>query len=150
MIKILFICHGNICRSTMAEFLLKDIVSKINQKDNFQICSAGTNADIGWDMHHGSKKKLTEVGVPFSPRAARQLVPKDYENFDYLLCMENMNVNDTLEIIGKDPESKVIRLLDFSKKPRDIADPWFTHDYDKAYDDILEGIKGFLNTLSLK
>lgn len=148
MIKVLFICHGNICRSPMAEFVLKDMVEKRHMDHKFHIESAATSREeIGNDVHYGTKRKLTEVGIPFNKRKARQVTVADYDNYDYLLLMDANNRRNILRIIKEDPEHKIYGLLDFSDRPRDIADPWYTGNFDVTYDDIVEGCEAFLEHL---
>lgn len=148
MIRVLFCCHGNICRSPMAEFVLKDIVRRRHMGDQFYIASAATSREeIGNDIHRGTKKKLTEQGIPFEKRQARQITRADYDAFDYILLMDESNRRNLSQIIGSDPEKKVYGLLDFSDHPRDIADPWYTGNFDVTYDDIVEGCDAFLTYL---
>lgn len=148
MIKVLFVCLGNICRSPMAEFVLKDMVKKQGLEDKFFIKSAGTsNEEEGNPVHYGTRKKLAEVGISVDGKYARQLKKEDYDEYDYILAMEEYNIKCILKIIGEDKENKVYRLLDFSNKPRDIADPWYTHNFDITYEDIVEGCKSFLSKL---
>lgn len=151
MIKILFICHGNICRSTMAEFLMKDLVRKAHRAADFQIESAATSREeIGNDIHRGTKAKLREVGVSFTRHAARQVTKADYDRFDYLIVMDDENIRGLFRIIESDPEGKVYKLLAFAGKDRDIADPWYTGNFDDTYDDIMEGLAGFCKHLDIK
>ena len=148
MIRILFVCHGNICRSPMAEFVFKDIVRRAGKEKDFIIASAATSSEeIGNDIHRGTKNKLTEEGIPFEHRGARQLSHEDYGKWDMLLGMDSMNVKNMLRIFGGDKEGKIKRLLDFTYHPRDIADPWYTGNFDITYDDITEGCKALLDSL---
>lgn len=134
----------------MAEFLLKDIVKKRKLEDQFLIESAGTsNEEQGNSVHYGTRKKLSEVGIVAEGKYARQLMKNDYEKYDYILAMETNNLRNIYRIIGEDKEHKVYRLLDFSNNPRDIADPWYTGDFDATYNDIIEGLEGFLNYLNM-
>ena len=151
MIKILFICHGNICRSPMAEFLLKDMTARRGLSAGFEIASAATSREeIGNDMHYGTKEKLREAGIPYEKRKARQVSKEDYRRYDYLLAMDSENLRGLRRILPEDPQGKIYRLLDFSGKPRDIADPWYTGDFEKTYQDILEGCREFFNYLEEK
>lgn len=151
MIKILFICHGNICRSPMAEFVLKDMVKKRGLEQEFYIASAATSREeIGNGVHYGTRKKLSQYGISTAGKTAVQLTRKDYEKYDYLIGMEQQNIRNMLRILGSDPEKKVCRLLDFAKNPRDIADPWYSGNFDLTYDDILEGCTAFMNQLYTK
>ena len=151
MTKILMICHGNICRSTMAEFVMKDRVHRAGLDDCYYIESAATSREeIGNDTHPGTKRKLTEVGVPFTKRRARQVTKQDYEEFDYLVIMDEENQWGLNRIIGSDPEGKVFKLLEFAGKDRDIADPWYTGNFDDTYDDVVEGVGAFLEYLENK
>ena len=148
MIKVLMVCHGNICRSPMAEFLLKDLINKMGISHKFKVDSAGTSTEeLGNPVHPGTVKKLQSENIPMTQRRAVQLKKKDYQQYDWLLCMDEMNIKNTLKIIDSDPEQKVKKLLDFSDQPRDIADPWFTGNFDQTYGDILEGCEGFLRYL---
>lgn len=148
MIKVLFICHGNICRSPMAEFVLKDMVKKRGIADRFYIASAATSTEeIGNPVHYGTRNKLNACGISTAGKYAVQMKKADYEKYDYLLGMDQWNIRNMKRIAGKDPEHKIHMLLDFSKEPRAIADPWYTGNFDVTYDDIVEGCEAFLEFL---
>jgi protein-tyrosine phosphatase len=148
MIKILFVCHGNICRSPMAEFVFRDMVIKRSLGDRFHIASAATSTEeLGNPVHYGTVNKLKQYGISTAGKYAVQLKKKDYKEYDYLIGMEYQNIRNINRIIGSDPEHKVCRLLDFSDNPRDIADPWYTGNFDRTYDDIVEGCEGLLDFL---
>lgn len=148
MKKVLFVCLGNICRSPMAEFVLKDMVKNKGIEKEFYIESAGTSSEeSGNPVHYGTRQKLQEVGISVEGKYARKLKREDYEKFDYIIGMEEYNISCILRIVGEDTERKVCRLLDYSDNPRDIADPWYTHNFDITYDDIVEGCEGFLREL---
>ena len=145
MIKILFICHGNICRSPMAEFIFRDMVDKRGLGAQFFVASAATSREeIGNPVYPPAKRKLKEHGIDPAGKTARQMTAGDYRDFDYLLAAERYNIRKMERITGGDPEHKIYRLLDFSDRPRDIADPWYTGDFDEAWDDIVEGCQAFL------
>ena len=151
MTKILMICHGNICRSTMAEFVMKDMVRKAGLEDEYYIESAATSREeIGNDTHPGTKRKLTEVGIPYTKRRARQVTKSDYDEYDYLVIMDQNNLRNLNRIIDGDPDEKVFKLLDFAGKNRDIADPWYTGNFDETYDDVVEGCSALLEHLESK
>ena len=148
MIKILFICHGNICRSPMAEFIFKNLVYEKGLSDEFEIASAATSREeIGNDMHPGAKRKLKQEGIPFCRREARQITDEDYQYYDYIIAMERFNLTNLRRVIGQDTENKVRLLLSFANSGADIADPWYTGNFDRTYDDIMEGCEGFLKYL---
>lgn len=145
MIKVMFVCHGNICRSPMAEFVFRHMVKEKKFLDKFHIASSATSREeIGNDVHLGTRKKLREVGVSCERRTAVQLTKKDYEEYDYILCMESYNIKNALRIVGEDKDKKIGRLLDFSSNPRDIADPWYTGNFHETYEDIVEGCEALL------
>ena len=145
MIKVLFICHGNICRSPMAEFVFRDMVSRAGLGDDVYIESAATSREeIGNDTHPGTRRKLQENGIPFSPRHARQMTKKDYAEFDLLIGMDDANVRNMKRIAGGDPDNRIHMLLDFAGVDRAIADPWYTGNFDETYDDVMEGCSALL------
>ena len=148
MKKVLFICHGNICRSPMAEYVMKHMVEQRHIAYKYHIESAATSREeIGNDVHHGTKRKLAEVGISCPRRHARQVTRQDYDSYDYLIVMDQMNVRNLHRIIGSDPEHKVFKLLEFAGSSRDIADPWYTGNFDETYDDIVEGITAFIDKI---
>ncbi len=147
MIYIMFVCHGNICRSTMAEFLLKDKIEKLNIKDKFYVESSGTSREeIGADTHPKTKRELDKHGVKYTKRRARQFKVEDYKKFDYIICMDENNIRN-LSYIVNDVDHKVYKLLSFIKEDRDVKDPWYTGNYEETYEDINAGLDGFLNYL---
>lgn len=147
MVKVLFVCLGNICRSPMAEYIFKDIIKRQGIEEIHIDSAATSSEEIGNSIHYGTRNKLKEMNIEYGNHFARQITNNDYEQFDYIIGMEEKNINDIKKIVGKDNKNKVYRLLDFSKNPRDIADPWYTGDFDKTYDDIVEGLEEFLNYL---
>ena len=148
MTKILFICHGNICRSPMAEFVMKELVRRAGLSDQFLIESAATSREeLGNDMHYGTRTKLREMNIPFSRRAARQIRPDDYDRYDYLIAMDDENLYYMNRCWGGDPDHKIKMLLSFAGKDRDIADPWYTGNFDQTWEDVLEGCTAFLESL---
>jgi len=149
MIKILFVCHGNICRSPMAEYMMKDMV-KYRQIDAlFRIDSAAaTTEEIGHDIHSGAKAKMDAVGIPYEKRHARQVTLSDYEYYDYIIAMDDENVRDMERIFGPDTAHKIHKLLEFAGQSRNVADPWYTGDFDTTYDDLLLGISSLLKSLN--
>ncbi|WP_251421811.1 low molecular weight protein-tyrosine-phosphatase [Veillonella agrestimuris] len=148
MTKILFICHGNICRSTMAEFYMKHIVKEAGLGNQIYIESAATSRDeIGNDTHHGTKAKLDELGISYAKRAARQVTKDDYDNFDYLIIMDENNARNLQRIIGDDVDHKVHKALSFIGEMRDVRDPWYTGDFDETYEDISRSCNALLKKL---
>ncbi len=147
MIKVLFVCLGNICRSPMAEYVFKDIVKREEIVGIYIDSAATSSEEIGNSIHYGTRNKLKEMNIEYGNHLARQITKQDYEKFDYIIGMEDRNIKDIKRIVGEDTENKIYRLLDFSKNPRDIADPWYTGNFDKTYDDIVEGVEAFLNCL---
>ena len=145
MIKVLFICHGNICRSPMAEFVFKDMVKKRGLSDLFIINSAATSTEeIGNGVHYGTRRKLSEFGISTDGKCAVQLRKSDYAYYDFLIGMDSRNITNILRIVGQDKDKKVSKLLVFAGKSQDIADPWYTGDFDKTYEDVYEGCEALL------
>ena len=143
MIKILFICHGNICRSPMAEFVMKDLVKKAGREKEFHIESAATSSEeIGNGVHPGTKRKLHEHGISCAGKTARRIRSCDYDDFDYLICMDEYNVKNARRFFGGDDEGKISMLMD-----RPIADPWYTGNFEDTWDDVLSGCTALLKKL---
>lgn len=148
MTNILFVCHGNICRSPMAEFVMKDLVEKAGLGERLHIESAATSREeIGNPIYPPAKRKLKEMGVPFGDHRAVQMTRADYDRYDLLLAADSANVRNMTRIAGGDPDHKIRRLLDDCLRPRDIADPWYTGNFDATYDDIVEGCEALLDRL---
>lgn len=151
MIKVMFVCLGNICRSPMAEFVLKDMIKKQGLEKEFYIKSSATSSEeIGNDIHYGTRDKLIQKEIPFTKRKAVKLRAEDYKKYDYIIGMEKSNVINIKRIVGEDIDDKIYRLLDFSDTPRDIADPWYTGNFEITFNDIVEGCNGFLKCLKDK
>lgn len=149
MNRILFVCHGNICRSPMAEFIFKDMIQKRGLGNKFYIASAAAHRDeIGSPVYPPARRKLAELGISCSQKRAVLLTAQDYHEYDLLLGADSYNIRDMKRICGGDPDHKIYRLLDFSDLPRDIADPWYTGDFQETADDILDGCNGLLAYLS--
>ena len=148
MIKILFICHGNICRSPMAEFVMKDLVRKAGLESQFHIASAATSTEeIGSPVYPPARRKLAEHGIKCSGKTARQLTRTDYDRYDLLIGMDNANLRNMRRICGGDDAGKLHLLLDFTDRPGDVADPWYTGDFETTWRDVLEGCSGLLRHL---
>ena len=151
MIKVMFVCLGNICRSPMAEFVLRDIVKKQGLEKEFYIKSSATsNEEIGNDIHYGTRDKLIQKGISFEKRKAVKLKAEDYKKYDYIIGMERLNIINIKRIVGEDINNKIYKLLDFSDKPRDIADPWYTRNFEITFNDIVEGCNVFFKYLKNK
>ena len=170
-IKILFVCHGNICRSPMAEFVMKDLVRKAGREDEFYIESAATSTEeIGNSVYPPARRKLAEHGIDVWDKAAikreqsdagidsaereqarpkvktaRQMTRSDYERYDLLIGMDSWNIRNMRNICGGDPEGKIVMLMDFTRRPGDVADPWYTGDFEATWRDVLEGCQALLD-----
>ena len=148
MIKILFVCHGNICRSPMAEYVMQDLVRKEGLEDWIEVASAATSREeIGNDVHYGTKNKLAEVGIPCPRRAARQMTKQDYAEYDYLIGMDGANIRNMTRIAGGDDKHKIHLLLEYAGETGDIADPWYTENFDVTYNDVMRGCRGLLKEI---
>lgn len=153
MKKIMFVCHGNICRSPMAEMIFKYLVNISNLQNEFFVDSAGTSdeeARYFSPIHKGTKSVLTKNNIPFTEHIAKQFTVSDYEKFDYIICMESYNITNLLRIIGNDKDKKIYRLLDFSPIKKDVDDPWYHHNFDKTFNEIYDGCKHLLEKLTQK
>ena len=147
-IKILFICHGNICRSTMAESVMTHLVKEKGLADMFEINSAATSREeIGNTPHYGTVGKLREVGIPLVPHRAVQMTKEDYEYYDYLIGMDSANIRNMTRIAGNDKEGKIYKLLQFAGSDKDVADPWYTGDFDATYKDVMTGCRALLDDI---
>ena len=147
-ISILFICHGNICRSTMAESVMTHLVKQKHLDHLFEISSAATSREeIGEPPHYGTVNKLRQVGIPVVPHRAVQMTKADYAEYDYLIGMDTANIRNMNRIVGSDPEGKIYKLLSFSGSGSDVADPWYTGDFDATYRDVMAGCEGLLRYL---
>jgi protein-tyrosine phosphatase len=148
MTKILFVCTGNICRSPMAEFVMKKMVKEAGVADEFYIASAATSTEeLGNPVYPGARKRLAEEGISVAGKYAVQIKRGDYEKYDYLIGMDSRNIANMLRVFGGDPEGKVCRLLEYAGTPRDIADPWYSGDFDTAYDDVYAGCTALFQRL---
>ena len=148
MIKVLFICHGNICRSTMSQSIMAYQVSQKKMDSLFEIESAATSREeIGNTPHYGTVGKLRQVGIPLVPHRAVQMTPADYDYYDFLIGMDDWNIRNMTRIAGGDPDGKIFKLLQFADSSRDIADPWYTGNFDETYNDVNRGLRGFIEFL---
>ena len=148
MKRILFVCHGNICRSPMAEFVMKDLVKKAGLEADFYIESAATSTEeIGNEVYPPAKRKLAEHGISTKGNTARQMTRRDYDRFDLLIGMDSWNFRNMNRICGGDPEAKIHLLMDFTEEPRDVADPWYTGDFEATWRDVFEGCSCLLEQL---
>ena len=149
MTKILFVCHGNICRSPMAEFVMKDLVKKAGLEARFHIESAATSREeIGNPVYPPARRKLAEHGISCTGHSARQLTKRDYAEFNLLIGMDRANLRNMLRICGGDPDRKISLLMNHTDRPGDVADPWYTGDFEKTWQDISLGCHSLLNELN--
>ena len=148
MIKICFVCLGNICRSPMAEFIMKEKIKRNNLQEKFHIESKGTSyEEEGNDIYPNVKRILAEKNISYTKRSATTLVKTDYEKFDYFIGMDSNNIHNMKYLFNNDPENKVYRLLDFTKLKKDVEDPWYTRNFEKVYEEINQGCEKLLETL---
>lgn len=148
MTRILFVCHGNICRSPMAEFVMKDLVKKAGLEDQFQIASAATSTEeLGNPVYPPARRKLAEHGISCAGKTARQLRRDDYSAWDLLIGMDQANFRNTGRICGGDPDGKIHLMLEYAGRSGDVADPWYTGDFDATWRDVLAGCTGLLEQL---
>lgn len=152
--KILFICHGNICRSPMAEFITKKIVKDLGKENEYEIASAATTEDaiingIGHDIDVRSQRVMNEHGIPFNHRQARKMVKSDYEKYDYIIGMDEENFFDMNHISAGDPDRKEYKLLSFAGSMMDVDDPWYTRDFEGAYQDIYRGCEALIKKIEM-
>ncbi|MDO4177198.1 MAG: low molecular weight protein-tyrosine-phosphatase [Bacillota bacterium] len=146
-IKIIFVCFANVCRSTMAEFVFKNIVRRQGLEDKFDISSAGVfDESVGMQIHEGTKEVLDTYGIPYENREARKLTKAEYDSADMIVCMDRKNVEAVMEIGGEDPSGKIHTLLSFAGEEGDVPDPWYTHDFDETYDKIIEGCRALMES----
>ena len=148
MIKITFVCFGNICRSPMAEFVMKHLVAERGLEKNFLIESAGCHPSIGTPMSAGTAHELKKNHVPFTRRTSKLLLESDYNRFDYLIGMDRSNVLDMKQLFNGDPDGKIFLLMDFAGEHRDVDDPWYTDNYEATYRDVLIGCSALLEKIS--
>ena len=147
--RILFVCHGNICRSPMAEFVMKDLVRKAGLEDDFVIESAATSTEeIGNCVYPPARRKLAEHGIGCQGKMARQMTRSDYDRYDLLIGMDTWNIRNMQTICGGDPEGKIVMLMDFTQRPGNVADPWYTGNFEVTWRDVLEGSQGLLRRLT--
>lgn len=151
MIKILFVCHGNICRSPMAEFIFKDLVKKNRAEGEFEICSAATSTEeIGNPVYPPAKAKLAEHGISCKGKTAVQMTKSDYDRYDKIIAMDRYNLGNMQRFVGNDEKNKVSLIMDYTDRRGDVADPWYTGDFDTAWNDILDGCIGLYAALTNK
>ena len=149
MIKILFVCHGNICRSPMAEFVMKDMVRKAGLENQFHIASAATSGEeLGNPVYPPARRKLAEHGIDCSGKTARRLRKSDYTQYDLLIGMDQANLRNMHRMCGGDPEGKLHLLLDFTNRPGNVANPWYTDDFEATWRDVEQGCQGLLQELA--
>ena len=146
--RILFVCHGNICRSPMAEFIMKDLVSKRGLSDDFHIESCATSTEeLGNDIYPPAKRCLREHAIPFESRSARQMTYDDYRKFDMIIAMDSWNIRNMKGFVNGDPEKKVTLMMEHCGRAGDVADPWYTGDFERTFRDISEACKGLLDSI---
>ena len=146
MTKVLFVCHGNICRSPMAEFIFKKMVKSSGLQDQFEIASAAVSSEeLGNPVYPPARKILADHGIDCKGKYARKMTVEDYTHFDYLICMDSSNLRNMQRICGGDPENKMYKLLSFTDFPGDVADPWYSGDFQTTWDDIQRGLEAFLD-----
>ena len=146
---ILFVCHGNICRSPMAEFIMKDLVAKEGLSGRFHIESAATSTEeIGNEVYPPAKQKLAEHGISCKGKTARQMTAADYNRFDLLIGMDRWNLRNMKAICGGDPDNKIHLLMDYTKRPGEVADPWYTGNFDATWRDVLEGCSALQESIA--
>ena len=146
--KILFVCHGNICRSPMAEFVMKHLVEEKGLQDLFEIESAATSTEeIGNPVYPPARRKLAEHGIGCQGKTARQMTMDDYHHYDYVIVMDRNNVRNLHRLLGGDPDQKISLLMDYTRRPGQVADPWYTGDFEATWIDVLEGCEGLLESI---
>ncbi len=152
MTKIMFICHGNICRSPMAEFIFRDLANKNGVGDKFSVSSCATSTEEIWNgvgnpVYPPARAELQKHGISCDGKRAVQLKKSDYNEYDLLVCMDSQNVRNAMRILGSDPQNKVCKLMDFTDQKGDVADPWYSGNFTVAYNDICEGSKALIEKL---
>ena len=152
MKKIMFVCHGNICRSPMAEFIFKDMIHKKGMSDRFLVASSATSTEEIWNgvgnpVYPPARAELAKHGLSCNGKRAVQVRKSDYDKYDLFVCMDGNNVRNALRIFGSDPEGKIYKLMDYTSRGGDVADPWYSDRFDIAYNDIYEGCEALLSEL---
>lgn len=153
MTKILFVCHGNICRSPMAEFIFKKLLSTSNLQDDFYVVSAATSSEEiylgkGNPVYPPAKAELSKHGISCSGKTAVQITKSDYQKYDYIIGMDSANIRNMLAVFGNDSQNKICKLLEFTGSSRDVSDPWYSGDFQQAYNDIESGCKALFKKLT--